>query len=78
MATFAQHEGTNVGVNVGVNGLLSYIQSHPWKRAGEMVVTFKLTQRTIERWPKLLKENGKVEYRGAVKTGGYYYMDADK
>ena len=66
----------NVGVNVGVNGLLSYVQSHPGKRAGEIAVVFKLTQRTIERWLKQLKVNGLVEYRGAAKTGGYYYLDS--
>jgi len=78
MVTFAQREGVNVGVNVGVNGLLSYIQSHPGQRAGEMAVAFKLTQRTIERWLKQLKEKGLVEFRGAAKTGGYYYLDTDE
>lgn len=64
--------------SVGVNGLLAYIESHPGQRAGEMAVAFKLTKRTIERWLKQLKTNGKIEYRGAAKTGGYYYLDADQ
>ena len=34
-----------VGVNVGVNGLLAYIQANPGQRAGEMAVTFAVTQR---------------------------------
>lgn len=72
------YKNENVGANVGVSGLLSYVQSHPGQRAGEMAVAFKLTRRTIERWLKQLKENGKVEYRGATKTGGYYYLDADE
>lgn len=62
----------NVGVNVGVNGLLPYIQSHPGQRAGDIATAFKLTQRTIERWLKQLKEDGLIEFRGATKTGGYY------
>ena len=62
----------NVGVNVGVNGLLPYIQSHPGQRAGDIATAFKLTQRTIERWLKQLKEDGLIEFRGAPKTGGYY------
>lgn len=70
--------GVNVGVNVGVNGLLAYIQSHPGQHAGEMAAAFKLTKRTIERWLKQLKENGQIEFRGAAKTGGYYYLDADQ
>ena len=72
MATFAQREGLNVGVNVGVNELLAYVESHPGQRAGEMAVAFKLTQRTIERRLKQLKEKGLIEFRGAPKTGGYY------
>ena len=64
--------GVNVGVNVGVNGLLAYIQANPGQRAGDMAVTFTVTQRTIERWLKQHKENGLIEFRGAAKTGGYY------
>ena len=65
-------EGVSVGVNVGVNDLLSYIQSNPGKRAGEMAIAFKLTQRTIERWLKQLKETKEIEFRGVPKTGGYF------
>jgi ATP-dependent DNA helicase RecG len=81
MATFAQKqpespdEGVNVGANVGVNSLLAYIQANPGLRAGEMAGTFTVTQRTIERWLKQLKENGVIEFRGAAKTGGYYYKN---
>jgi ATP-dependent DNA helicase RecG len=65
-------QGESGGVNVGVNGLLSYIQTHPGQRAGEMAVAFKLTKRTIERWLKQLKETNEIEFRGAPKTGGYF------
>ncbi|MBR4372200.1 MAG: winged helix-turn-helix transcriptional regulator [Victivallales bacterium] len=27
---------------------------------------------TVSRHLKILKENGKIEFRGAPKTGGYY------
>ncbi len=64
--------GANVGTNVGTNGLFAYIQANPGQRAGEMAVTFAVTQRTIERWLKQLKENGLVEFKGATKTGGYH------
>ena len=50
MVTFAQR--------VGVNDLLVYIQANPGKRSGEISITFKLNRRTIECWPKQLKENG--------------------
>ena len=60
------------GVNVGVNALFAYIQANPGHRAGEMAASFKLTQRTIERWLKQLREAGKIEFIGSPKTGGYY------
>ena len=56
----------------GANGLFAYIQANPGQRAGEMAVTFAVTQRTIERLLKQLKENGLVEFKGATKTGGYH------
>ena len=76
LVAFAQREGVNGGVSGGVsggvNGLLSYVQLNPGKRAGEMAVAFKLTQRTIERWLKQLKVSDAIEFRGAPKTGGYF------
>ena len=65
-------EGVNVGANVGANHLFAYIQTHPGQRASEMATAYKLTQRTIERWLKQLKDQDLIEFRGATKTGGYY------
>jgi len=67
--------GVNVGVNVGANGLLAYIQANPGQRAGEMAVTFTVTQRTVERWLKQLKDKQQIEFRGAPKSGGYYFIN---
>jgi ATP-dependent DNA helicase RecG len=66
---------TDVGVNVGVKGLLDYVQANPGQRAKEMAVLFAVTQRTIERWLKQLKAQGLVEFRGAPKTGGYHHRN---
>ncbi len=33
---------------------------------------FDAPQRTIERWLKQLKDENKIEFRGAPKTGGYF------
>jgi len=33
---------------------------------------FKVSQRTIERWIKQLKNENKIEFKGAPKTGGYW------
>ena len=37
----------------------------------EMQKGFQVTQRTVERWIKQLKDEGKIEFIGASKTGGY-------
>ncbi|MCK5320009.1 HTH domain-containing protein [Candidatus Parcubacteria bacterium] len=31
-----------------------------------------LTRRTIERWINKLKKEGKIEFKGSPKTGGYF------
>ncbi|HIP46106.1 MAG TPA: HTH domain-containing protein [Campylobacterales bacterium] len=33
---------------------------------------FNVTQRTIERWIKQLKDEEQIEFRGASKSGGYF------
>ena len=37
----------------------------------DFAVAFGVTTRTIERWIKQLKEDGKIEFRGSPKKGGY-------
>ena len=64
--------GVSGGVNVGVNYLHAYIQAHPGQLASEMTTANKVPQRVIERWLKQLKVDGKVEFKGAPKTGGYH------
>ena len=63
----------NVGVNVGVNSVLDHIKTHQPISAKSLSKYFdKVTQRTIERWIKQLKEDGKIVFKGSPKTGGYY------
>jgi ATP-dependent DNA helicase RecG len=38
---------------------------------------FKVSQRTIERWIKQLKNENKIEFKGAPKTGGYYKINEE-
>ena len=71
------NNSVNVGVNVGVKDLtkriLILIEQNPGINANELAsfITDK-TKRTIERYIGNLKESGKIEFRGADKTGGYY------
>lgn len=71
-------KSATINTDGGVNGLLSYIQSHPGQRSIEMVGALNIPLRTIERWLKQLKETDKIEFRGATRTGGYYCLDADQ
>lgn len=63
--------GVNVGVNVGVQ-ILEYIRLHPGCRANAIADAVGTTTRTVERHVRQLREQGKIEFRGAPKTGGYY------
>jgi len=35
----------------------------------------KIAKRTIERRLKKLKDNGKIEFKGSAKKGGYFVKD---
>ncbi len=63
--------GVNVGVNVGVK-ILEYIRLNPGCRANVIAEAVGTTTRTVERHIRQLREQGKIEFRGAPKTGGYY------
>lgn len=42
----------------------------PRQRSIEIVDALNTSLRTIERWLKQLKDEGKIEFKGAPKTGG--------
>lgn len=60
------------GVNEGVNNLLTVITAYPGKRANELAILIGKSVQTVERYVRTLKDSGRVEFRGAPKTGGYY------
>lgn len=64
----------DVGVNVGVKKLLKIISENPGINAKGLYPLFDVTSRTVERWLKHLRDEKKVEYKGAPKTGGYYIV----
>ena len=70
------NEGVIEGVNEGVNGLLNLIQRQPALRGPAMAETMQTSPKNIERWLKQLKQEQKIEFRGAPKTGGYYALNA--
>jgi len=63
--------GVNVGVNVGVK-ILEYIRLHPGCRTNVIAEAIDTSTRTVERHIRQLRTQGKIEFRGVPKTGGYY------
>ena len=65
-------EGVNGGVNGGVNDILEFIKNNPNLRAKQISDAIIVPLRTCERYIKQLKDENKIEFKGAPKTGGYF------
>lgn len=65
-------EGVNEGVNEGVKLLYFLIQSNPNKRSTFFAQELSTSIKNIERWLKELRDDKKIEFIGAPKTGGYF------
>ncbi|MDP2163220.1 MAG: putative DNA binding domain-containing protein [Hydrogenophaga sp.] len=65
-------EGVSEGVSEGVHALLKLIRQQPGLRSPAMADTLHTSVKNIERWLKQLKDNQRIEFRGAPKTGGYH------
>ena len=61
-----------VNDNAVTQELLSAIAGNPGMRSNELAVFIGKSIPTVSRHLKILRENGKIEFRGAPKTGGYY------
>lgn len=70
-----ENEGLNVGVNVGVNELLEIIRNSPGINAKKIGQYFDVADRTLERWLKQLRDEDKIIFKGAPKTGGYFIKE---
>lgn len=65
-------EGVNEGVMAEIDHLYNQIAKHPGKKASELNEQIDKSIATTERYLKILRENGYIEFRGAPKTGGYF------
>ena len=51
--------------------------AYPGKKLSDIKTALNLSQRTIVRWLKQLRQDHKIQFLGAPKTGGYYSIDSE-
>jgi predicted HTH transcriptional regulator len=73
LVTFEQAEG----VSEGVSELLNCISKQPGLRLPEISEHLQVPVNTLERRIKQLRDENKVIFKGAAKTGGYYVIAAE-
>ena len=67
--------GVNEGVNEGVKSLYGLIKNKPNNRSTYFASELNTSVKNIERWLKQLKNEDKIKFKGAPKTGGYFVKD---
>jgi ATP-dependent DNA helicase RecG len=65
-------------VNVDSKAIFSFIEKNPGVNVLFLMNHFEVPKRTVERWVKQLKDEHKIEFRGAPKTGGYWVVGCEK
>lgn len=65
-------EGVNEGVRLEIETLFHLISKNPGKKASELNEQISKSVASTERYLKILREHGLIEFIGAPKTGGYY------
>ena len=64
--------GKSEGVSEGVKLLVDYIRNNPGQRVPAISQAINISPKTLERWLKQLKGEGKIIFKGSAKTGGYH------
>lgn len=52
--------------------MFNQIRTNPGKRAPFLVNELLVPVKIVERWLKILRDDHKIEFRGAPKSGGYW------
>jgi ATP-dependent DNA helicase RecG len=68
-------EGISKGISEGIKFLYSFIEQNPGRRKSSIADEIDKPPKTVERWIKKLREEGRIEFRGSRKTGGYYIKE---
>ncbi|SCD21499.1 Hypothetical protein PSM36_2703 [Proteiniphilum saccharofermentans] len=66
-------EGVNEGVNEGVSEIIDLILKTTGLNAVEIAERTGKSLATIERYLRILRKKEIIEFRGAPKTGGYFF-----
>ncbi|CAM2785563.1 ATP-dependent DNA helicase RecG [Flavobacterium succinicans] len=64
-------------VNVDSKAIFSFIEKNPGVNVLLLMNHFEVPKRTVERWVKQLRDEDKIEFRGASKTGGYWVVGSE-
>lgn len=62
------------GVNGGVNDVYQFIMQNSNTKAKQISQSLGIPLRTLQRYLNVLKSDGKIEFRGPPKTGGYFVV----
>ena len=65
-------EKLSEGVSEGVKSLYELIIKKPNNRSTFFAKELNTSVKNVERWLKQLKDEGKIEFKGSPKTGGYF------
>jgi ATP-dependent DNA helicase RecG len=68
---FESIEGVNEGVKIELMAILNMLSNKPLQRTNEIAEQVNKGISTVERYLRILKDNGLIEFVGAPKTGGY-------
>ena len=68
MVTFS----TLVLISEGVSSLIGCIRNKPGLRIPELSEQLYVPAKPIERWIKKLRDENRIVFKGAPKTGGYF------
>lgn len=68
----AANGAANGAVNGAAKSVLEYIIQHPGVRANLIAVNLRLPIRSVQRYLQQLRNQGRIEFRGAPKNGGYH------
>lgn len=71
------YQESNGGVNGGVNVILNCVENNSGINVKGLMEELNISQRTLEREVKKLKNLGLIEFRGVPKTGGYYRVESE-